>query len=160
MAKRLRGNADGVVVRNGKVFDPIYIRPLEIKWSAWRDKIRKDTEEAMDLLREKNVVGAMKLMGQQAQETDAWLRGLTENQKEDIQALARAEMDMLWETIYPSYGDQPLLLSDDWSDFRIRYFELVPLVVAFERVKLSDHERVRFLLTQLEEIGMEKEWLP
>jgi hypothetical protein len=148
------------MAKKARVFAPIYIRPLEIKWSVWRNKIRKDTEEAMDLLREQNVVGAMKLMGQQAQETDAWLRGLTENQQQDIQALARAEMDMLWETIYPSMGEQPKLLSDDWSDFRIRYFELVPLVVAFERVKLSDHERVRALLTQLEEIGMEKEWLP
>lgn len=148
------------MAKKARVFSPIYIRPLEIKWSAWRNKQRKDTEEAMDLLREQNVVGAMKLMGEQAKATDDWLRGLTENQKHDIQALARAEIDMLWETIYPSMGEQPKILSDDWSDFRIRYFELVPLVVAFERVQLSDHERVRALLTHLEEIGMEKEWLP
>lgn len=102
-----------------------------------------------------------------ARETDDWLRGLSLNQRDDVVRLLDEECDHLWVHTHHLRmlpGAQPLAeraVEYNRHDFRQRFFEGMPLVMAAARVKILGADWILSHWQELENyVASQTDWLP
>ena len=140
--------------------DVLRIRPLILKWSAWRARIsqlEKDMLAALPPATDPPDFIAMTLaLSLFDSATRAWIQSLTDHEREDPIALARAEVDMLWEHVSPSHYKRAEKGGWAFSDFRERFFQLAPL----RRYADLLPEHLIHAITQLDDYAHSVGWLP
>jgi hypothetical protein len=149
--------------RHDKSTSMIDVEPIEFSWmEEWLPRVRASLPRmrAAMMSAESPAIAAARSIGEWQNETDAWLRSLSTKKQRDVVELLLAENDMLWETIYPSDGRKPVVDSDEFTDFRTRFYEGIPLALAIERLTLPRSGFVGDMWRQLRDFAEERNWLP
>jgi hypothetical protein len=142
----------------------IKLDPITFSWSTeWLPRIRNCRHRMMATLKTTppNPADCARVGGVWQQEIDDWLKGFDELKRRSVIDLLFAETDMLFETIDPSHGPRPDSGSSEFSDFRERWYDALPLAFAVERVWGFDRAaEVRRRFQDLEAYAERRGWLP
>jgi hypothetical protein len=142
----------------------IKIEPGEFSWlNDWLPRSRA-WAEAIHNACKTSPVEAVSAATRLQKENDAWLLSLTPKLHRDIADLIRAEVGLLYETIDPSASGatKPKADSDEAADFRERFYHLLPLAIAMDRLRLPAPGDIHTLpaVLQLEGFAATRRWLP
>lgn len=141
---------------SGKV--SMNLRPLKWHWGEWTERFRRLEAQRRDILPE-DVSGLITTISAWDHEMRKYLVNLSDDEKKDVIDLLVAETDMLFQTADPPDGYKPT--EDDRLDFRVRFYEALPLLVLAERLNFPKADVARRCFRDLEMWVIEKRgWLP
>lgn len=140
------------------------IHPLQFRWAEWLTRSRDcDARVKIVTLVSINQAHAIvRVISEWQAEVDAWLSTFSAEKREDVVSLCNAELDMLWEIIDPGYQGvpKPKLGGDEFTDFRERFYEGLPLAIAVQRLKFPQADTLLSAWKRLEDFAEQKGWLP
>src|SRR3954465_11298731 len=117
--------------------EEIVIRPIQFSWfGEWLPRVRScypRMRYGMDAAADGDVrakaLAAASAIGTWQKETREWLEAMSPEKKEDIIQLLFSECELLWMVIDPGHQgiSKPAHGGMEWSDFRERYYDGIPL---------------------------------
>jgi hypothetical protein len=142
--------------------NPIEIPPLTFSWtSEWLPRMRENHSRFMLVVMKDGPVAAAKTMGEWNAQLDTWLRTFDTRKRESVLDLLFAEHAMLFDLIDPGYPPfKPVHGGPQWGDFRQRFHEAFPLVLAVQRVGFDGADDLLQDWRSLEAFAERKQWLP
>ena len=133
------------------------ISPIVFKWHTWTERCRQQTQEALEVLKNRGAVAGCQLIDRQRADNVRWIQSLTETEKRDVIDLLLAEADMLFDLMHPSGMKRD---EERSTEFRERFYEALTLTNIARHADLLGSsavmDRFRDIEIEAEQVG----WMP